>query len=167
MIFEDILNNPTLQTIYTVWKIGSILISIAFLIAIVWIVMKLNLLGMKLQEASSAMNASALPKRKLVKKWEEIERALVLGDVANRKIAVIEADKMFDFILESMGYYGKSMGEKLDQVDRAQFPRLNQIWAAHKVRNRIVHETDYVLTEVETNNAIAVFKQVLIDLGVL
>lgn len=149
------------------WKAASYLVSIMLFGGIVLLITKLNVLGKAIREASSVLTASSLPQKKLLKRWERIEKAFEAGDEANRKLAIIDADKLMDFILESLGYHGKSMGERLEKVNIAQFPWLNDVWTAHKVRNSIVHNSDYELSRDEAERALEIFKNVLRDLGVL
>ncbi len=101
------------------------------------------------------------------KKWITIQSRLAKGDEANIKLAVIEADRMLDKLLYFIGYRDKDMADKLRQLTSAQISNLEDIWLAHKVRNRIVHEHEYHLTRSEAESAIAAFEKAFKELEVL
>jgi len=148
-------------------KLVSGFLSITFLIGIVYLVLKINLLGQAALFVSEAVNTSTIPKRRLVKKWDGIKKKFELGDDANLRLAVIDADKLFDELLMRMGYQGKTMGERLEKITAGQFPRIQEIWDAHKIRNNIVHDTDYQLTREDAEVVLKTYGAVLEDLEVI
>lgn len=80
--------------------------------------------------------------------------------------ALIEADKLLDDALKKSGYRGKTMGERLVSASRA-FSNKDSTWAAHKLRNRVVHETTVKLRANHIHGAIKAFGRSLKDLGAL
>ena|SRR3989338_4069176 len=77
--------------------------------------------------------------------------------------AILEADKILDEALKLKGYSG-NLGEKLKQAN-GLFSSENNVWAAHKLRNRIAHELNINISENEAKTALNRFKQALKDLG--
>ena len=67
------------------------------------------------------------------------------GWEAEAKLAIIEADKILDNVLERMGYRGENLIERLKQVDEKILPNFEEIQLAHKIRDDIVHDPDYKL----------------------
>jgi DNA polymerase III delta prime subunit len=60
---------------------------------------------------------------------------------ATAKYAVVEADKLLDSILQLQGYGGDKISERMKS---SEVTRKDQaLWDAHKLRNQIVHETDF------------------------
>lgn len=104
---------------------------------------------------------------KIRRKWHMIEKRLNSRDETNYKMAVIEADKLLDRLLELAGYSGKSMGERLKQLTPAQISNLDAIWRAHKLRNNIVHDIDRKIKYNNACQAIEAFKKALEELEVL
>lgn len=94
----------------------------------------------------------------VVSKWDELEKD------QNIKNAIIEADKILDFVLKKKGYSG-SLGQKLITAE-ALFTNINSVWDAHKLRNRLVHELDINLSSGNAKSALQKFKNALKDLGV-
>ena len=89
-------------------------------------------------------------------RWLKIENGLVREDPRTYSMSVIEADKL----------PGKTMGERLKRVtDRFEKP--NAVWSAHKLRNQIAHENDFVVEYPQASRALAAFRQALKDLGAI
>ncbi|NCS98895.1 hypothetical protein GW764_01785 [Candidatus Parcubacteria bacterium] len=105
---------------------------------------------------------SSAPKTKDVhnRRWAKVESLINSHNVNDWKQAIIEADIILDEMLEKMGYKGDTMAEKLKQVEESDFLTLNQAWEAHKIRNKIAHKAEYVLTKGDADRAINLFKEV-------
>lgn len=77
------------------------------------------------------------------------------------KLAIIEADIILEELLNSLGYAGNTIGDKLKSVSPTSFTTINQAWRAHNVRNRIAHEgADFNLSQKEAQQTIAEYKMV-------
>lgn len=98
------------------------------------------------------------------KKWAEIET--MAETEAGWVQAIIEADKLLDDALKKSGYKGKTMGERMVSASRA-FSKKDSAWAAHKLRNKVVHETGVKLRQQHTKGALRSFRRALEDLGAL
>jgi hypothetical protein len=97
--------------------------------------------------------------------WEEIERAASQGRMG-QKMAIVEADKLFDAVLKSMAMPGMTLGERL-KVACYKYPDLKKVWFAHRLRNQLVHETTFEITDSEARSAISEYKRALKLLKVL
>ncbi|MFA5736942.1 MAG: hypothetical protein WCX70_02175 [Candidatus Paceibacterota bacterium] len=93
-------------------------------------------------------------------RWEKIKEKLDSDNPSDWNLAIIEADKILDEMLMAMGYLGENLGERLKTVESSDFLTLNEAWEAHKIRNQIAHENDFVLTQREAKAALAKFEQV-------
>ena len=61
---------------------------------------------------------------------------------------VIEADKLLDHTLKLKGLPGETMGERLKEAKTLYPAKLyDQIWEAHKVRNNLVHEVSFRISD--------------------
>ena len=98
--------------------------------------------------------------------WLEIEGSLSQKQPASYQMAILNADKLLDRALRERGYRGNTMGERLKTAG-STFGNINAVWAAHKLRNRIAHETDVNITYTTARRALATFKQALKDLGAI
>lgn len=104
---------------------------------------------------------------KVTKEWENILKRLEAKDEANHKLAVIEADKLLDTVLKKLTIPGSTMGERLKAIPVAQLPSIDNVWQVHKLRNHLVHTTEFVLTDNKAKQAIDIYKQAFIELKVL
>lgn len=92
--------------------------------------------------------------------WTEILRLVDSNNENDWIKAVIEADKMLDDVVTSMNLPGESLGERMKNIEPADFPVLQDAWDAHKVRNRIAHEPGFKLTDREVGRVIGLYGKV-------
>lgn len=92
----------------------------------------------------------------------EINKKINSDSISDWKIGVIEADKLFDNALTKKGYSGTSVGEKLKQMVPADLPEVyEEVWEAHKIRNRIVHEPDFEITQTDARKIVNIFDRAI------
>lgn len=148
-------------------KFFSALISLLLLTFIIILVMKLNLFRAASKSYRDAFVGDLVSKRRTVKIWKQIRDNLESNDPTRRKFAIIEADKTLDEILKLSGYVGENIGDRLKQVTTAQISNLDDIWAAHKIRNQIAHEPDYDLSQESAERAIKIYASAFRQLGLI
>lgn len=106
----------------------------------------------------------AVQAERLAAHWASVEAHLMQGRWSQ---AVAEADKQLDAGLRIAGVKGSTMGERLKSAKgRFDQARYNQIWEAHKLRNRLAHELGASAAESQARQAVEVFRQALRTLGV-
>lgn len=71
--------------------------------------------------------------------------------------AVLEGDKLLDLLLQKRGYKG-SLGEKLKRA-QGQLSNIQDLWDAHKLRNRIAHELDVKVEPRDAKRALAAYRK--------
>lgn len=98
--------------------------------------------------------------------WLAIEQSIVKGDESTYHLAILNADKLVDQALRERGYDGQTMGERI-KATRGQLSHRNDLWTAHKLRNRIAHETGVRVNYMQTRRALSGFKHTLKDLGAI
>lgn len=96
----------------------------------------------------------------IASQWEEIRERTA----REPRIALIEADKLLDFAMKKMGYEG-SFSDKLIAAEKL-FSHADDIWTAHKLRNKVVHEVGFAVKEEEVRKVLSSYKKALWDLGV-
>jgi hypothetical protein len=77
---------------------------------------------------------------KTVLRWDRIKEQANSDNEQSWRLAILEADIMLSELLDTLGYRGETMADKMRQVDRADFRTIDLAWEAHNVRNRIAHE---------------------------
>ena len=107
-----------------------------------------------------------LDKEKYRSKWMQVEGSLKKDNESSQHLAVLNADKLLDAALKDANYKGQTMGERLKSATPS-LSNANAVWASHKLRNRIAHETDVKVDYSTVRRALAGFKQGLKDLGAI
>jgi len=118
-------------------------------------------------EAFGSKDFKDFEKRKTVKTWEKSKKRLETKIPSEYKLAVIEADSFFNRILEKMGYAGESLGERLKKVPDGVLLNIDDIWEAHKIRNNIVHDLNYRLTQRTAEEVLRIYEEALKNLEIL
>lgn len=98
--------------------------------------------------------------------WLKITNTCQANDQNSLVMAVINGDKLLDKAMIELGFSGKTMGERLKNSPK-KFSNLDGIWRAHKLRNRLVHETGAELNRQTASQALTDFKLALKDLGAI
>ena len=107
-----------------------------------------------------------LDQDKFRSRWLTIESGLKRDDHNSYTVCVFEADKLLDQALRDRGLAGKTMAERMKQC-QGKWTNGNGVWAAHKLRNRLAHETDVKIDYERTKQALVAFKQGLKDIGAI
>lgn len=101
-------------------------------------------------------------------RWEEVQRHITTDNPNDWKLAIIEADVMLEEMLESAGYAGSTIGDKLKSASPSNFKTLDDAWKAHRVRNNIAHGgADFVLTKKVAQETITQYRRVFQEFGVV
>ena len=149
-------------------KIISVIFSIFLLFFIFFILFKIRKNIKKgLLAITESITDPDLPKKELDKKWNSVMDKLEKNNESDYKLALIEADNIFDDLLKKIGYQGEDMGERLKQITEAQLANIDELWQAHKTRNRIAHEPGFKLTYSQAKRAIEIYQRAIRDLEVI
>ena len=92
--------------------------------------------------------------------WRDVEA--MAGK--NPEQAIMKADKLLDSALKKCGFSG-TFAEKLTAA-KGIFRKKDDIWAAHRLRNKIAHEVDYHASERACHAALRAFETAFQDLGI-
>lgn len=97
--------------------------------------------------------------------WETIFARLDKDDEGEWKLAVLEADHLIDKAMAAQGYHGDNFVERLSQIPQHAFMMLDDVRTAHTLRNRIIREGDFDVSQEQAHNAVDVFFDFLDNLG--
>ncbi|MBP9747462.1 hypothetical protein KBD13_00820 [Patescibacteria group bacterium] len=134
-------------------------------LVVLGIALFLGILAMRGFSRSSTSNWEVLHKEKIRQQWEELSALLKLG-APGRKLAIIEADKLLDRVLRGVGFPGETFAERL-KVAEYKHKVLREMWEPHKLRNRLVHEESFTVSERQAEQALALYKRALQSLRLL
>lgn len=98
--------------------------------------------------------------------WMKIEGQLQQSDEHMLQMAVLNADKLLDKALQERAIGGENMGARMKQM-QGKWTDANAVWSAHKLRNRIAHESNVKVDRSSARRALAGFKRGLKDMGAI
>ncbi len=139
---------------------------------IIWIVLAiigfllLSGMVMWLRRTFRRTELYGMSKEQIRAKWKSIEDVVTHNDEMSHKLAVMEADKLFDHVLKALGFGGSTLAERL-KLAAYRYPKIRNVWPAHLARNRMVHEATYHLSGGTARDAVRRFREALKELGVL
>ncbi len=131
---------------------------------IVILIIKLNIINKWFKTTGNFLMTNVLPKKHLNKSWQKILARLNKNDEASLRLALIEADNLFDDLLKQMRLPGESMADRLKYIDSSQIPNIDEIWRAHKLRNNIVHNHEFPVTKNEIEFSVKAYEKALKEL---
>lgn len=146
--------------------VASIIISVLLAIAIFITIRKIILLQKKkgIYTLVDFLMEEGEP-RERVEMWERIKSKIDSDNPTEWKMAILEADALLDNIFRKIGYDGDGLGDRLKAIEPSDFDNLQNVWDAHKVRNRIAHgDPDLILQREEARGAMDKYKSALEEL---
>lgn len=158
--------SPDWQRSYLIIQIISFTISIILIAGTVYFLRK-HEGWFKLKGFLKTRIIVVPPKKAFRRKWGEILARLKSQDEANLKLAVIEADKLLDDFLQKIGYRDGTMADKLKQITPAQISNLREVWQAHQIRNAIVHDTDFKISNSQAEFAVDAYQKTFEEFEIL
>lgn len=146
-------------------KIVSAIITVVLAAAAVFLVIKRKEFDAKLaeQEVPPTETVGGSP---LQEQWNDIMRHIDSVHEGEWKFAVIEADTIVDSVLKNY-FPGETMGDRLMNIDKTKLLSIDDLWEAHKIRNRLAHDADYFLRHAEALRAVRLFESTLRELGAI
>ncbi len=97
----------------------------------------------------------------VIAQWEAVLGKAATGKVESLRLAVIEADALVDVVLKGAGYEGENLAERLARVLPSEVKSVEGVWAAHRLRNDLVHTPGFVLTPEAAKAALDVYEAFL------
>lgn len=92
-------------------------------------------------------------------KWQRVQDHINSDNPSDWRLSILEADIILDELLDSLGYVGGTIGDKLKKANKGDFVTLNDAWEAHKIRNAIAHQgSDFILTQREALRIINLYR---------
>ena len=160
--------SPEIQQKIFVVKVAFIAVGAILLIAIIVLILRTHYYQwLFMQDFWEFFTFRPFGAKKITKIWNKIVNRLSTGSESESKMAIIEADDLLDSSLKRLGFFGQTLEEKLSKLSSATVGNLDDIYAAHKVRNNIVHNPDYKLSPEEAKTAIEAYQRAFNSLQIL
>jgi len=154
--------------VFGVKFIGTYL-SLIFIIAIVYLEMRLHAVHheehhMYMSHDQDHGHASHSEEEPQKKKWQRVEEHLQSENPSDWRLAILEADIMLEDMMEHKGVLGETIGDKLKNTSKNEFPGLDKAWEAHKIRNLIVHEgSNFLISKREAQRVVGLYREIFQD----
>ena len=138
--------------------------SVKALLAFYMIVIVLVLLGILYRTGRSywtvlmaGQEFPSMTKGKFQKRWEDILALINSTDSRNWKIAILESAQMLDEVLKTTKHPGDTLGERLNGLVESQLKNLEEVKQANKIKNKIVQEEGFDISQEEAMKIIGIF----------
>ena len=142
----------------------GIFLTLFFGFLVIILINKIGILNKFSKATSNFLKGGKTPKKNLNTSWQKILSRLKQSDEANLRLALIEADNIFDGLLKLMGLPGESMADRLKYLNSAQVSNIEEIWQAHKLRNQLVHGSEYPIARSEIEFGVRAYEKALKEL---
>ena len=127
---------------WEIWTALSLFISLLLAALVIYCVIRI--LQIRKHENSkweaAQQPAESVTMSPALVRWKRIVGEIGSETEQNWRLAILEADIMLGELLDSLGYKGETMADKMRSVDRANFNTIDLAWEAHRARNQIAHE---------------------------
>lgn len=120
-----------------------------------------------MRAAGKVLSRSFFDTRKFGERWEGIMRRARKTPPQSLVLAIIEADKCVDDALKALGLPGEHMADRLEQLAADDYPSLDRLWRAHRVRNELVHTPDFSVDPRDAEEVLKIYEKFLKELGAL
>lgn len=152
---------------FTIIQILSALVSAALFTMSIYLLVQTGIVRNRIDKINDIILKKEPHKERVRSSWDDIERHFFAGDDNDLKIALIEADNLLDETLHDAGVVGTSLAERLQRVSVERLPNVEDVWQAHKIRNRIAHEAGFVMKRDLAERALTIYEKALEHLGAL
>lgn len=133
-------------------------VAVAAFIALIWLILWLK-------KRLTRPEMLGLTREQIAERWKQIRVTSQQG-LMGAKLAIMEADTLLDSGLKSLMMPGETLGERL-KVACYKYPKLQNVWWAHKLRNQIAHEATFQISSRQAMQALDEFEKALKTLNVL
>jgi cell division protein FtsL len=156
-------SQDTLVSLWGPWYVVAIFFVLLFLTGICYCAFRIIQIRQAERQAvvkaRQSIVSEDIPRTQL--RWQRIIDEISGDDPGKWRLAILEADIMLNELLDSLGYKGETIADKMKQIDVSMFNTIDYAWEAHKVRNVIAHEgSSFELTDREARRVIRMYERV-------
>lgn len=93
-------------------------------------------------------------------KLAELDQMVKSENIFQLKAVIMDADKLLDFVLKNKRIKGETLGERLKNAkDKLVWKDYQNLWEAHKLRNKMSHEMEFSPSPQELREKYAYFRK--------
>jgi hypothetical protein len=146
-------------------EIFAVIVTVALIAATVIIIINTGWFAVRVDRVRHVILRTDIPKKHAKNAWDAAQKHFFAGNPNDLKMAVMEADNILNDALRYAGINGANLGDRLKHVKRNQMPNIEDVWAAHKLRNEIAHETSFSLKRDVAERALDAYETALKNMG--
>lgn len=148
-------------------KVIAIIISFLLLIGIIYTVVRSGYVGFKIERWIDIFGVGDIGRRRQLRIWKQIRKLMKSKEMSNWKKAIMGCDAVFDEILKASGYRGKTVHERFKQLPSTAISNYEKMMAAHRVRDRVMQEPDFTITQEDAAEVVGIYEQAFSELGLI
>lgn len=161
------ISSPQIQDMLFPVKMVFIFFTVFFLIFVIHFMINSSWLKYKfLEDVSEFFSWKSYGQMEMSKQWSKIIKRADSGAESDYKLAIIDADDFLNEILDNRGYEGENFEEIITKAGRLITPILNDVLKAHEIRNSIVYNPDYKLTQDEAKKVLSTYESAINSIGI-
>lgn len=158
--FISVITSQTLQDELLPAKVIFIFFGLVFFVFIIYFIFNSSFLRHSfINDVLDFFEIEPAGLRKIAGRWKAIKKRIESGIEYEYKLAVMEAEELFNNVLTDKGFPGKTFDERIREVEKAQLPNLEEILEAHKIRNMVAYDPNYKITRDEAQKVLTVFEK--------
>ncbi len=97
---------------------------------------------------------------RLQARWHRVLESVSSDDPQRWRNGILEADFLLNELLDTLGFKGETMGDKMRQADVTVFKTIDFAWEAHQVRNHIAQDPQFSIDAREAKRVIKMYERV-------
>lgn len=166
--FLDSFFNFPWRDAYGVARIFFMVLDVVLFLGFIYALMKSFEYRPKLYRNPGGFEKKTLVKDPaLIKRWAEILEKSKSNPPQSFAFSIIEADKFVDDILKRMGLQGEHMADRLERLSASDIKTLDKLWRVHKIRNELVHNTDFDISPRDAKGVLDGYEDFLKELEII
>jgi|GEM_PF-2318758 len=148
-------------------QIGSTILSIILLVAIVRLIIKVDYYADKREYGWEILKLGNLRQKKLTNLWQRTLKKVAKPNPEEWKRAVFEVDNFFDDSLKGSGYIGGSEEERMAKVGKDKISNIQELIAIHLEITALKAEENSVIEHEKVKEFLRAYRKAFRELGLL
>jgi len=143
-----------------IFQLTSFLVSAGLIALIVYFLLNTDTVSDPIDHLTDIFGFRDVSRSRALRGWKQIKKRLESKDKKQWRLAVIEADVIFDETIKIAGYNGKTFDERLEATDHNRFFNISveEIKEAHRLKDRIVSEPEFSVSLNEAEVIVRMYK---------
>lgn len=160
--FIYFISSAELQEMLFPVKLVFIFFTIFLFVAVVYFMTNSSYLKYKfVEDVSEFFSWRSYGQKEMYKRLNKIKKRLQSDSEAEYKLAIIEADDFLNEVLEEREVQGATFEEIVKNTGKVDLPNPQEILQAHEIRNSIVYDPDYKISQDQATKVLTVYENAI------